>query len=90
MQKLYSKSQPIFAVSFVTLVTMGNIVDYQRVNFLIMFLLSTKCYKKSLKNSAHHAVHGTSATILEYEIVYLVTAESPSTLPVESSIFMIG
>ena len=51
------------------------------------------CYKTAefvTKKRRFHAVNGTRATLLVYEMVYLVTAESPSTLPVESSILMTG
>lgn len=33
------------------------------LSFGAMFQLHTKCYKKGMKKGAHHAVHGTSATL---------------------------
>ena len=51
------------------------------------------CYKTAdfvTKKRRFHAVHGTRATLFVYEMVYLVTAESPSGLPVELSTLMTG
>ena len=46
--------------------------------------------QKGMKKGAHHAVHGTSATLFVYDMVYFVAAESPSTLPVETATLITG
>ena len=60
---VFSKTQPILAVSFVTLQTRNENADYQHFKFWRNVSTAYKMLQKGMKKGARHAVHGTSATL---------------------------